>query len=93
MSDCRVPMPTYEPIGEVVDELKRKVDELCAEVEAKDARIRELEDERRIWLDGWAVNRITELEALVRYMEPWIDGAVHKLVIRRMDALGIEVDA
>ena len=34
-----------------------------------------------------------ELEALVRYMEPWIDGAVHKLVIRRMDALGIEVDS
>lgn len=34
-----------------------------------------------------------ELEALVRYMEPWIDGAVHKLVIRRMGALGIEVDA
>lgn len=34
-----------------------------------------------------------ELEALVRYMKPWIDGAAHKLVIRRMDALGIEVDA
>ena len=37
--------------------------------------------------------RIRELESLVRYMEPWIDGAARKLVIRRMDALGIEVDA
>ena len=36
--------------------------------------------------------RIRELESLVRYMEPWIDGTARKLVIRRMDALGIEVD-
>lgn len=28
MSDCRVPMPTYEPIGELVDSLKRENDAL-----------------------------------------------------------------
>lgn len=36
--------------------------------------------------------RIRELEALVRYMEPWIVGAARKLVIKHMDALGIEVE-
>lgn len=62
MSNCQVPMPTYErpePVGELVDSLKRENDALKE-------RVRELESERRIWLDGWAVNRITELESLVR---------------------------
>ena len=35
--------------------------------------------------------RIRELEELVRYMEPWTDGAARGLVVKRMEALGIEV--
>lgn len=93
MSNCLVPMPTYErpePVGELVDSLKRENDALKE-------RIRELEDERRIWIDGWAVNRITELETLVSslyadYYDEWPDRA-EECYAERIAALGIEVDA
>ena len=94
-----------ERVGDLnrqVDKLQRVNGELCAEINRQERRIRELESDNsnlRIQLEGiknFAVDeqrRGDALESLVRYMEPWIDGAARKLVIRHMDALGIEVDS
>lgn len=95
MSDCRVPMPTYEPIGEVVEELKRKVDDLRAEVNAKDERIRELECEGAAAFYEAAYTQ-DAMRGLICDMyadfQRIFDGGKKLEYEERMAALGIEVD-
>lgn len=88
-----------------IDKLKRLNGELCAEINEKDRRIRELETENDELLEAWSnqaktiyeqIKRIRNLESLVRDMysmrECFRPNNRWPWIEKRIRELGIEVD-